>query len=241
MCADWSAPLLFAYGIKSFVMINLIWNYCKTLLYLSYIFNIVDFQKGNMSKDAERMADSEDPDQTIRIFNGCEVRIENSITKVTVWNSYLSDGIFNSHRRTIMDSFSCLHFHRKLYLNFHMRYYINITLNCLHFRSRHDRFGFYLWRWRRNIWRKMTSKSDVMMSKLMCDVKKTPWRHARDSSYSPCVRQHFIARSGSRKFRSGMQECFFRSSQIWVYTTWFNLSFLNLKIYAKHYSPCNIL
>ena len=38
----------------------------------------------------------------IRIFNSCEVLIENSVTRVIVWH-----GIFNLHRRTIMDSFSC--------------------------------------------------------------------------------------------------------------------------------------
>ena len=52
--------------------------------------------------------------RNIRIFNGCEVLIENSVTRVTVRhheacrvmpNSYPSDGIFNLHRRYIMDSF----------------------------------------------------------------------------------------------------------------------------------------
>ena len=37
----------------------------------------------------------------IRIFNGCEVQIKNSV---------MSDGIFNSHRTTIIDSFSCILF-----------------------------------------------------------------------------------------------------------------------------------
>ena len=49
--------------------------------------------------------------QNIRIFNGCEVLIENSVTRITVRhqgacrvmpNSYPSDGIFNLHRRTII-------------------------------------------------------------------------------------------------------------------------------------------
>ena len=49
----------------------------------------------------------------IRIFNGCEVLIENSVTRVTfrhheacqvMPNSYPSDGILNLHLRTIMDS-----------------------------------------------------------------------------------------------------------------------------------------
>ena len=55
----------------------------------------------------------------IRIFNGCEVLIEKSVTRVTVRhlkacrlmpNSYPSDGISNLLRRTIMDSFSCILF-----------------------------------------------------------------------------------------------------------------------------------
>ena len=48
-----------------------------------------------------------------RIFNGCEVRIENSITRVTVLHHEdscsrtvnPSDGIFNSHQTTIINSF----------------------------------------------------------------------------------------------------------------------------------------
>ena len=40
--------------------------------------------------------------KTIRIFNVHEVGIENSVTKVTV---IPSDGIFNSNRTTITDSF----------------------------------------------------------------------------------------------------------------------------------------
>ena len=48
----------------------------------------------------------------IRIFNGCESLIENSVTRVTIRhheacrvmpNSYPNDGIINLHRRTIMD------------------------------------------------------------------------------------------------------------------------------------------
>ena len=48
--------------------------------------------------------------QTVRIFNGREVRIENSVTRVTVrhasWCRTVipSDGVFNSHQTAIMDS-----------------------------------------------------------------------------------------------------------------------------------------
>ena len=54
-------------------------------------------------------------EQNIRIFNGCSVQIENSVTRVTARhheplmmpNSYPCDGIFSLHRTTITDSFSC--------------------------------------------------------------------------------------------------------------------------------------
>ena len=67
---------------------------------------------------------------TIRIFNGCEVLIENSVSRVTVRHheAYPSDGIFNLHRRTIMDSFSCILFLRQLHLDLNMRRFINFAL-----------------------------------------------------------------------------------------------------------------
>ena len=43
-------------------------------------------------------------------------------------NSYPSDGIFNLHRRTIMDSFSCILFLRQLHLDLNMCCFINFTL-----------------------------------------------------------------------------------------------------------------
>ena len=78
----------------------------------------------------------------IRILSGCEVLIENSVTRVTVRhheacrvmpNSNPSDRIFNLYRRTIMDSFSCIFFIRKLHLNLNMWCFINLTLKKLHF------------------------------------------------------------------------------------------------------------
>ena len=73
----------------------------------------------------------------IRIFNGFEVLIENSVTRVTVRhheacrvmpNSYPSDGSFNMHRRTIMDSFSCILSLRQLHLDLNRCCFINFTL-----------------------------------------------------------------------------------------------------------------
>ena len=53
--------------------------------------------------------------EIIRIFNGCEVRIENSVTRVSVRhhsvslvmpNSYPLDDIFNQHLTTIKDFYT---------------------------------------------------------------------------------------------------------------------------------------
>ena len=52
----------------------------------------------------------------IRIFNGCELQIENPVTRVTVRHHERcrtvipSDGIFSTHQTTIMCSFSCILF-----------------------------------------------------------------------------------------------------------------------------------
>ena len=70
---------------------------------------------------------SDDQGQIIRIFNGCEVLIKNSLTRVTVRhqcrvmpNSNPSDGIFIW---TIMDSFSCILFLRQLHLGLNVLFY----------------------------------------------------------------------------------------------------------------------
>ena len=47
--------------------------------------------------------------KNIRILNDCEVRTENSVTRITV---IASDRIFNSHRTTVIDSCSCIPFLR---------------------------------------------------------------------------------------------------------------------------------
>ena len=71
--------------------------------------------------------------QIIRIFNGCEVQIGNSVTRVTVWHHegrqvmphvYQSDWIFSSHWTTIIDSFSCILFLWQFYLSLNMRYFV---------------------------------------------------------------------------------------------------------------------
>ena len=61
----------------------------------------------------------------MRIFNGCEVRIENSVTRVTVIQS---DGIFNLNRTTVTDSFSCILFLWQLHLGLNMCCFVSFTL-----------------------------------------------------------------------------------------------------------------
>ena len=73
--------------------------------------------------------------KNIRFFYGCEVWIDSSVTRVTVrqYDAELcrtvipSDGIFNSHRTAIMDSFSCILFLQQLHLKFYMHYNIHTT------------------------------------------------------------------------------------------------------------------
>ena len=66
----------------------------------------------------------------IRLFIGCELGIENSVTSVTVQHRescgvILTDGIFNLHQTSIMDSFSCILFLRQLHLGLNMYSFLN--------------------------------------------------------------------------------------------------------------------
>ena len=97
---------------------------------------------------------SEIPYRAMRSFNGCEVRIENSVTRVTVqhqeagrvmpknypewWNFPFAP---KSHYGFF---FLYIRFLLRLYLRLKMRYFINFTLQCAHFLSRNCQFGFYL-------------------------------------------------------------------------------------------------
>ena len=109
----------------------------------------------------------------IRIFTGCVVRIESDIeqlSQVTEFNI--------SYWTTMLDSFSCIAFLQLFYLSLNIHYFIDYMLKYLHLQSSNVRFGFYLkcfcgndwWNWCPNI-------------------KKTSWRHSRESSYTPCTSQ----------------------------------------------------
>ena len=83
-------------------------------------------------------------------------------------------------------SFQFAHFLRELHLSLDMHYFINLTLKRLHLRPRNVQFGFYLRRWRRKVWRKMTSK---LRPSVM-----------HESSYIPCVRRDFLALISDAEF-----------------------------------------
>ena len=114
-------------------------------------------------------------------------------------NSYMypSDGIFNSHWITSMDSLSCIYFFRQMHIRLNMCLIIS-TLKYLQLRPRNVRVGSCLRLWWRNIWRKITS-----------NVLKTSWRHARELSYTPVSEDNSLHRLVMRKFLSGMQEKWF--------------------------------
>ena len=83
-------------------------------------------------------------DKALEDFEGMEhYKDHYKICLVMPELSWASDGSFNFHRATIMDSFSCIPFLRQFGLNFCMRHFINIMLKYLHLRSRNVRFGSY--------------------------------------------------------------------------------------------------
>ena len=86
-----------------------------------------------------------------------------------------------------MDSFSFILFLRQSHLGLNMCYFITFTL----IRSRDVQFGFYLRRWRRNVWRRI----DVNMTSI-----HQKWRQNchPDVMHESCLRhprlrQHFLA------------------------------------------------
>ena len=113
--------------------------------------------------------------RNVRILNGCEVQIENSVTRVTDWhhkifllmsNSYLSDIIFNSQWTTIFFSHT-LPSAVALKLEYMSYFIIIFTLKYINLQSRTVQFGSSQGRWCQNVWQKMTSKH-----------QKASWSHA---------------------------------------------------------------
>ena len=90
------------------------------------------------------------------------------------------------------------------------QFYAKITT---FFRSRDVRFGSSLIRWRRNFWRELTwkwrqdDKNDAKTS------KSSYWHRARESSYTPHVRRHFLAPVGFTEIPVG----YARMTVYWIW------------------------
>ena len=118
---------------------------------------------------------------------GADWKFRHEVTRVTVRhheackempNSYPSDRIFNLHRRTIMDSFSCILFRRQLHLDFNKCcfYQFYATISTFFDQEKFgtapllyvdvEPFG--------GIWR----ENDVKTSKMTS--KSSYWRHAQE-------------------------------------------------------------
>ena len=84
--------------------------------------------------------------QIISIFNGSDVQIENSITRVTVWHHeacravITSNRIFSLDQAAIMVSFFCILILRQLLLGLNMCYFINFYAQITTF-SDQEMFG----------------------------------------------------------------------------------------------------
>ena len=131
----------------------------------------------------------------------CRLKIPSRrITRLAEWCRTVipNDGIFNSHQTVIMDSFSCMLFLHQQYLSVNMCYFVNLALNYLHFWSREVWLGCDIdvvtfggkWHKKPTSWHK----------NWCCDAKKTFWRHARESSFTPGVKQPFLAPVGFTEF-----------------------------------------
>ena len=92
--------------------------------------------------------------RNIRIYIGCEVRIQNSVTRVTVMhhevyrlmpNSYPGWQNFQFTPNYHYRFFSCLLFLRRLYLSLNNRYFTNFMLKYVSDQEMLARFGIY-WR-----------------------------------------------------------------------------------------------
>ena len=104
-------------------------------------------------------------------------------------NSYLSDGIFNLHRRTIMDSFSCIFFLRQLHLDLNMCCFINFKLKSLHFSIKKSTVRLLSY----TLTSKRLVETNVNMTprhQKWCQNRHTDGMHK--SSYTPHVRWHFL-------------------------------------------------
>ena len=115
-------------------------------------------------------------------WNGCDWKFRHDRNCSTVRhheacqvmpNSYPEWRNFSSHRTTIMDSFSCVLFLLQPDLSLNMLKYIILQSRTVQFLSA-----------------TLTAKR-LVVNDVKTDVKKTSWRHARESSYIPVSKTTF--------------------------------------------------
>ena len=105
--------------------------------------------------------------KNIRIFNGLEVRIENSVMRVTVQHRKACRVMPNSYPEWQNSQFARNDHYWFFFLHIlpstiafelYMRYFISIRLKYQYFQPRNVWFSSYLWLWCQNLWPKMMSK-----------------------------------------------------------------------------------
>ena len=111
------------------------------------------------------------------------VLIENSVTRVTLPCAANSYSYWRNLQFALHNCYGFFFLHTLPFIN--MRYFINFMLKYLHLPSRNARFGSCLQHWRRKIWWKVMSKTDVITSKM------SSWCHAWESSYTPWYKTTF--------------------------------------------------
>ena len=144
----------------------------------------------------------------IRIFNGCEVRIENSVKRVTVrhheacrvrpnsypeWRNFQFApnshyGFFFLHTFPSTSAFKLEHalfyrFYAKITVFFIKKCSVRLLSKTLTSKT----FGGK-WRQKLMLWRQ---KLMFWRQHWRYDVKKTTWRHERESSYTPSCKTTF--------------------------------------------------
>ena len=158
--------------------------------------------------------------------------IKNSVTRVTVrhhgvcWvmlNCYPSDGIFNLHRRTIMDSFSCILFLRQLHLDLNTVYvlfyqfYARITT---FFDQEQFDTAPVLYVDAKTFGRNW-HENDVRMSKVTSNHQNRQTDVIPlESSYTSHVRQHFLVPVGFTEIPVGYARKAFLSHFVFSFQAW---------------------
>ena len=125
------------------------------------------------------------------IFNGCEVRIENSITRIFVLHHEACQAMPNSYPEWQNFQFAQ---NDQIWISF-LAYILHLSLNVLfyQFNAKISTFATKKCSLQLLSWVDGKTFCGKWRQKLTSKVKKLSWRHARESTYTLRVRQHFLA------------------------------------------------